>query len=185
MFKTQIKLLFLTKIGLFLFMFYLAFIALAILIGVWLIDKAYIEPWSWTVSMVENGRIGLEYKIKAYLDAKNSPLAGSAATLATLPSWRLIIALAGVESSFCRNAGEKWIEAKNCWGIGDHTPWDFGDSWDEGVKAMQRFLDNFPQRSQKKYAQMSVKELNGLFKQPATIQYASNLYQFLDELEKL
>lgn len=65
----------------------------------------------------------LVIKLKAYLEAKNSPLKDSAGFIITQPKWERAIAISFVESNMCRftpkhyNKG-KYYESYNCSGIG-------------------------------------------------------------------
>ena len=83
-----------------------------------------------------------------YLSYQGSPMVGSAATFVAVADkynldWRLLVAIAGKESSF-----GKYIPPgpHNAWGWGIPTGAQRGigfDSWDEGIETVGRGLRNF------------------------------------------
>ena len=111
-------------------------------------------------------------------------MADYADILVKQPSWKLIVAIAGAESSWCKNMTPLAASYSQCWGVGGTTPWNFGPDLAEGIPAMQRFLDNFPNNSSRKYRDWSVDELNGFYKQPATNSWAVNVYRTLHDLDQ-
>ncbi|MBI4363491.1 MAG: hypothetical protein HY545_01430 [Candidatus Doudnabacteria bacterium] len=126
----------------------------------------------------------LSEKIKNYLNQYNSPLASYSSQLLELKNWKKIVALANAESSFCR----RYPTSKaNCWGVGGANLWDLGDNLSEGIKTMDKFLNNYPKNSPTKYSQMGFERMNGLYKQPAADHWVENtqsVYDYLTMLEK-
>jgi hypothetical protein len=64
----------------------------------------------------------LVIKLNEFLEAKNSPLAGSAAEIIQYPHWQLALSISVVESNMCRftpkvKTKNGWIESYNCSGI--------------------------------------------------------------------
>lgn len=122
--------------------------------------------------------------VKKYLEDKRSPLAEYSSTIVQLNNWKKILALANAESTMCRF----YIEEKaNCWGVGGSDLWDMGHNLGEGVVSMNYFLNNYPNRSPIKYANMDFEHMNGLYKQPARDHWLYNnlvIYNELTELEQ-
>lgn len=126
----------------------------------------------------------LAQELKKYLGSYNSPLAEAAPTLVNLKNWKKIVALAAAESSLCRKYP---VGTANCWGVGGSELWDFGSNLDDGVMAMNKFLETHPKRSKVKYSQMSFERMNGLYKQPAQEHWLTNnqaVYNDLVGIEK-
>ncbi|HEV8600984.1 MAG TPA: hypothetical protein VGQ87_00055 [Patescibacteria group bacterium] len=124
----------------------------------------------------------LAEKLENYLADYNSPLKDYAATLIKLKNWKQIVALSNAESSLCRNYP---VKTANCWGVGGSSLWDFGNNLDEGVRSMNKFLENYPKKSKIKYSQMNFDQMNGLYKQPAKEHWVVNNEVVYDDLVKL
>jgi len=124
----------------------------------------------------------LIFELKQYLESQKSPLANYASTLVTVKNWKQIIALSNAESSMCRNYP---VSKANCWGVGGANLWDMGNNLGDGIIVMNRFLNQYPLRSSTKYAQMSFKQMNGLYKQPAAAHWLYNVQSTFDELSAL
>ncbi|MBI3952652.1 MAG: hypothetical protein HY336_01720 [Candidatus Doudnabacteria bacterium] len=126
----------------------------------------------------------LAKKVAAYLGSYGSPLSAYSSDLIELKNWKKILALANAESSFCR----KYPASKaNCWGVGGASLWDFGDDLGQGIKAMDKFLNAYPKRSNIKYSSMPFDRMNGLYKQPAAdhwVQNTQGVYNDLTQIEK-
>jgi len=137
------------------------------------------------ISEVEIARRGREARLYAYLEAKNSPLASVSETLNQFPNYKLIIALANAESSLCKNLSAKRQALHQCWGVGGDNPWNFGDNWADAVKAMDRFLAEYPKGFARKYQDWSATELNGVYKQPEAAHWAEAVNQILNELKDI
>jgi hypothetical protein len=124
-------------------------------------------------------QIRLGEALRQYLITQNSPLADHANTLVQQNNWKKIIALSNAESSMCR----KYIEAtSNCWGVGGSNLWTMGENLDQAIVSMNRFLNNYPLRSSKKYTAMTFDEMNGLYKQPAREHWVVNNEVVYDDL---
>ncbi len=124
----------------------------------------------------------LASKVGQYLTIKNSPLAEYSSVLVSVKNWKQIVALANAESTLCR----KYITSTaNCWGVGGSNLWDFGNDLGDGILGMNNFLTNYPARSKVKYAQMTFKQMNGLYKQPAADHWLYNVQVIYDELNAL
>lgn len=124
----------------------------------------------------------LAAKVKKYLNQYNSPLANYSSTLIQTKNWKKIVALANAESNMCK----KYPTSKaNCWGVGGAKLWDMGDNLGEGISSMDKFLSNHPKGSFVKYSQMSFKQMNGLYKQPAADHWLINTQQIYNELTLL
>ncbi len=126
--------------------------------------------------------IKLTERVREYLESENSPLAGHVPTLLQQNNWKKIIALSNAESSMCRKYP---TETNNCWGVGGSDLWKMGDNLDQGIISMNRFLNNYPLRSDVKYAQMSFERMNGLYKQPARDHWLYNNQHVYSELTAL
>jgi hypothetical protein len=124
----------------------------------------------------------LTVKVKTYLTANRSPLAEYADVLVSTKNWKKIVALANAESTLCRKYP---TTTANCWGVGGSNLWDFGNSLSDGILGMNKFLNNHPTRSSVKYAEMSFKQMNGLYKQPAANHWLYNAQSVYDELSIL
>ncbi|HYE22657.1 MAG TPA: hypothetical protein VD998_03660 [Verrucomicrobiae bacterium] len=124
-------------------------------------------------------QLRLAERVRQYLITQNSPLAEHANVLVQQNNWKKIVALSNAESTLCR----KYIEAtNNCWGVGGSDLWTMGTNLGEGVVSMNRFLNNHPLRSPKKYSEMSFDEMNGLYKQPARDHWVYNNLAVYDDL---
>ena len=124
----------------------------------------------------------LATRLERYLEERNSPLADHAETIVKLEHWKKIVSLANAESSLCKNYPKT---TANCWGVGGSSLWDFGRDLDDGVVAMNRFLENYPKKSKLKYSQMTFEQMNGLYKQPAKNHWVYNNKVVYEDLEKL
>jgi hypothetical protein len=127
-------------------------------------------------------QLTLNQKLEDYLRRKNSPLADYSSILLEQNNWKKIIALSNAESSLCRRYP---VASANCWGVGGSNLWDMGNNLGEGVVGMNRFLNNYPIRSQVKYSQMSFENMNGLYKQPAADHWVRNNMVIYNELTAL
>lgn len=74
--------------------------------------------------------------LTAYLNSKHSPLAAHVDALSDQTQWKLIIAIADAESSYCKRD-----ELNNCWGIGG--AWDLKsyDNYDQAIADVNRILE--------------------------------------------
>ncbi|OGE73965.1 MAG: hypothetical protein A3I07_04130 [Candidatus Doudnabacteria bacterium RIFCSPLOWO2_02_FULL_42_9] len=124
----------------------------------------------------------LRIKVKNYLETKKSPLAEHTDILITMPNWKRIVALANAESSMCRKYP---VSLANCWGVGGSNLWDMGNNLGDGIMEMNKFLENYPLRSNVKYAQMTFKQMNGLYKQPAKAHWLYNVQVIYDDLNNI
>ena len=127
-------------------------------------------------------QIELTNKVEQYLLDNNSPLAGHTKILMQQNNWKKIIALANAESTMCRRFP---TDSNNCWGVGGNDLWQLGTGLDEGIIAMNRFLNTYPLRSSKKYSQMDYSEMNGLYKQPPADHWVRNNRVVEDALNRL
>lgn len=154
-------------------------------------DKSYqniIESWNTILSnnythekvRVEAVKQGqLTTRVRAYLAGMNSPLADYASVLTSVKNWKEIVALSNAESSMCRNYP---TDKANCWGVGGASLWDFGNNLGDGILQMNQFLGKYPLRSPVKYSQMTFKQMNGLYKQPAAEHWLYNAQSVYDDL---
>jgi hypothetical protein len=134
-----------------------------------------------TVELLKR-RIVLENKVEQFLLDNYSPLAGHTKVLMRQNNWKKIIALANAESTLCRRFP---TGTNNCWGVGGNSLWQLGTGLDEGIIAMNRFLNTYPLRAAKKYSQMDYSEMNGLYKQPAADHWVRNNRVMEDALTRL
>jgi hypothetical protein len=121
----------------------------------------------------------LQQQVREYLARQNSPLADYVPTLLSLNNWKKIIALSNAESGFCRYYP---VKKANCWGIGGSNLWYLGSNLKEGIISMNLFLNTYPNRSALKYSQMTFKQMNGLYKQPAASHWVINNQVIYDDL---
>jgi hypothetical protein len=124
-------------------------------------------------------QLELEQKLHDYLAAQGSPLADYTSTLVQVPNWKKIIALSNAESGLCRHYP---TNKSNCWGVGGPDLWYMGSNLSQGILSMNNFLENYPNNSQVKYAQMTFKQMNGLYKQPARQHWVDNNQSTYDDL---
>ena len=124
----------------------------------------------------------LTQKVRSYLQTQKSPLANYADVLVTTKNWKKIVALSNAESSMCRNYP---TSKANCWGVGGSDLWDMGNTLSDGIITMNKFLNNYPLKAKTKYAQMSFKQMNGLYKQPAAAHWLYNVQSVFDELSEI
>ena len=118
-------------------------------------------------------------KVQTYLASKKSPLAEHTDILISVPNWKRIVALANAESGMCRFYPKKLA---NCWGVGGSKLWDMGNDLSDGILEMNDFLINYPKKSKVKYHQMTFKQMNGLYKQPAAPHWLYNVQVIYDDL---
>src|SRR6185436_4638665 len=102
--------------------------------------------------------------------------------LVSVSNWKQIIALANAESTLCRNYP---VAKSNCWGVGGAKLWDMGSNLGDGILSMNQFLTMYPRNSNVKYAQMTFKQMNGLYKQPAANHWLYNAQSVYDDLTSL
>ena len=157
-------------------------------------DKSYqdiLDSWSTILSnnythekvRVEAVKQGqLTTKVRDYLEGQRSPLAEYAQVLTSVKNWKQIVALANAESTLCRNYP---VSKANCWGVGGAALWDFGNNLGDGILEMNKFLVQYPLRSNIKYSQMTFKQMNGLYKQPAAAHWLYNAQSTYDDLSTI
>jgi hypothetical protein len=124
-------------------------------------------------------QLELQNKLKDYLADQDSPLADYTSTLIQLNNWKKIIALSNAESGMCKHYP---VNKSNCWGIGGANLWYMGSNLGEGILSMNRFLNTYPNNSKVKYTQMTFKQMNGLYKQPAAQHWVDNNQIIYDDL---
>ena len=124
----------------------------------------------------------LTQAVATYLREQDSPLAEVAGTLVTLRNWKKIVALSNAESSMCRHYP---VATSNCWGVGGASLWNMGPNLNDGVIAMNHFLNNYPKHSSVKYSQMSFEQMNGLYKQPPAQHWVDNNYAAYNDLVRI
>jgi hypothetical protein len=76
--------------------------------------------------------------LEKYLGAKKSPLANHVAAISEQTQWKLIIAIARAESSFCKHQ-----VTNNCWGIGGAWNMKNYKNYDEAVADVNRILERY------------------------------------------
>jgi len=74
--------------------------------------------------------------LEAYLKSKNSPLAAHVDALSDQTQWKLIIAIADAESSYCKRK-----ELNNCWGIGGAWNLKAYSNYDQAIADVNRILE--------------------------------------------
>ena len=121
----------------------------------------------------------LQQRVKDYLAAQNSPLADYVPVLLNLNNWKKIIALSSAESGFCKYYP---VNKANCWGIGGANLWYMGSNLGEGISSMDLFLKTYPNHSSVKYSEMTFRQMNGLYKQPAASHWVDNNEAIYDDL---
>ena len=124
----------------------------------------------------------LAIELKKYLEQQRSPLANYSDTLASVKNWKQIVALSNAESGMCKNYP---VSKANCWGVGGANLWDMGNSLADGIIVMNKFLNQYPLRSELKYSDMSFKQMNGLYKQPAAQHWVFNAQKVYDDLSQI
>ncbi len=124
--------------------------------------------------------------LQKYLEAHNSPLAKQAELLVKTADkydldWRLLPAIAGQESTFCRNIPK---DSYNCWGWGIHTRGTLGfPGWEEAIETVAKGLKNeyidkgyrTPEEIMPKYCPRSITEAGG--------SWAKGIRHFLWEMD--
>lgn len=124
--------------------------------------------------------------LKKYLEAHHSPLADHADYLIEAANkydldWRLLPAIAGQESTFCRTIPE---DSYNCWGWGVHSRGTLKfNTWKEAIETVAKGLrENYldqgyqtPEKIMEIYCPRSVTEANG--------SWATGVKYFIWELE--
>lgn len=121
-------------------------------------------------------------RVEAWLKSKGSPMTEYTDILMEQKHWKRILSIANAESTLCKRYP---TASANCWGIGGENLWDLGDNLGEGIAAANKFLETQPGRSKKKYAEMTIEEMNGLYKQPYGAHWSVNNYTILQELDEL
>jgi len=74
--------------------------------------------------------------LKTYLDSKHSLLADHVDALSEQTQWKLIIAIADAESSYCKHKA-----LNNCWGIGGAWNLKAYDNYDQAISDVNRILE--------------------------------------------
>lgn len=75
--------------------------------------------------------------LQQYLNAQHSPLADHVDAISEQSQWKLIIAIARAESSFCKRQ-----VSNNCWGIGGAWNMKHYKNLDEGIADVNRILED-------------------------------------------
>lgn len=76
--------------------------------------------------------------LEKYLAARKSPLANHVDAISEQSQWKLIIAIARAESSFCKR-----FRDNNCWGIGGAWNLKTYKNYDEAVADVNRILERY------------------------------------------
>lgn len=118
--------------------------------------------------------------LEDYLEKKNSPMAPCSETIIHLTNWKKIIARSAAESAFGKRSYNN-----NAWGVmqfnnGKATLKKMGNNWCEAVVAMDKFFNEFPRGSKLKYAQMTIEQECGVYKQPCEVKYGPNRHHWID-----
>jgi hypothetical protein len=116
-----------------------------------------------------------KYKLKVYLEAKNSPLIEIADTLAELKHWKLVLAISNSESSLGKRCYKN-----NCSGIGvmpGHPYWRDYESKAAWAKDLDRLIE-------KRYKDWSLKEMNGVYNKPGSSNWLAASTQIVEELRE-
>jgi len=124
--------------------------------------------------------------LKKYLESHNSPLAEHSEFMIETAEkynldWRLLPAIAGQESTFCRNLPP---DSHNCWGWGIHTRGTLGfDSWETAIETVAKGLKKeyvnkgykTPEQIMRKYCPRSITEAGG--------SWAEGVKYFINQIE--
>jgi competence protein ComGC len=125
----------------------------------------------------------LAYKelLRDYLAKRGSPFVNCVDIIVELKNADKVLSLANAESGL----GKRYpVHTANAWGVGGSKLWKMGSSICEGVTSMDHFLSNYPRNSKLKYADMTIDQMNGLYKQPRREHWSVNNYAVLNVLAK-
>ena len=116
-----------------------------------------------------------KFKLKVYLEEKNSPLIEIADTLAELKHWKLVLAISNSESSLGKRCYKN-----NYSGIGvmpGHPYWRNYESKAAWAKDLDKLIEN-------RYKDWSLKEMNGVYNKPGSSNWLVASTQILEELRE-
>jgi hypothetical protein len=113
-------------------------------------------------------QLAFKEQLHAFFVKRNSPLADCVDTIVAQENMDKILALANAEGGF------RHYKNNNMWGVGGSKLWKLGDTLCEGVVGMNDFLENYPRRAVKKYADQTFDEMNCVYKQPCGNHWVKN-----------
>ncbi len=116
-----------------------------------------------------------KYKLKVYLEGKNSPLIEIADTLAELKHWKLVLAISNSESSLGKRCYKN-----NCSGIGvmpGHPYWRDYENKAAWAKDLDKLIE-------KRYKDWTLADMNGVYNKPGSKNWLAASTQILEELEE-
>lgn len=114
-------------------------------------------------------------KVKAYLDSKQSPLSGGEVSLLVQQKhWKLLVALMGIESQFCRRQ-----IAYNCFGVGGDSAYRHYNNFSESILDADALITRWQERGR----WLTVADMNGHYVQPYNENWERVVNKILQEIE--
>lgn len=116
-------------------------------------------------------------KIKVYLESKQSPLSGAEVNLlVNQKHWKLLVALMGIESQFCRRQ-----IAYNCFGVGGDSAYRHYNNFSESIIDADELITHW----QSKGKWLTVESMNGSYVVPVNQNWVNVVNKILKELNGL
>ncbi len=116
-------------------------------------------------------------KVKAYLDNKQSPLSGDEVNLlVNQKHWKLLVALMGIESQFCRRQ-----LGYNCFGVGGDSAYRHYNNFSESIVDANNLITRWQQRGR----WLTVDDMNCHYVVPCNENWVRVVNKILGELENL
>lgn len=114
-------------------------------------------------------------KVKAYLDSKQSPLSGAEVSLLmNQKHWKLLVALMGIESQFCRQQ-----LGYNCFGIGGDAAYRHYNNFSESIIDANNLITHWQERGR----WLTISDMNGHYVQPYNENWERTVNKILKEIE--
>lgn len=114
-------------------------------------------------------------KVVAYLQSKQSPLSKDEVSLLVQQKhWKLLIALMGIESQFCRR-----LIAYNCFGIGGDLEYRRYNNFSESIVDADALITHWQARGR----WLTVEDMNCHFVQPCNENWVRVVNKILKEIE--
>jgi len=116
-----------------------------------------------------------KFKLKIYLDEKQSPLISIADTLAELKHWKMVLAISNSESTLGKRCYNN-----NCSGIGvepGHPYWRDYESKADWAKDLDKLIE-------KRYKDWTLEEMNGVYNKPGSQNWLYASKQILEEMQE-
>lgn len=149
--------------------------ALAAAVGLFIVSGTVMAPE--LAPPIEFRQDNTKIKIIAYLENKKSPLTSDEISLLVEQKhWKLLIAIAAIESQYCRRQ-----QSFNCWGIGGDSAYRHYESFSDAIVDANNFIERWHQKGR----WLTVADMNGSYVVPYSPNWEYVVNKVLKDIEEL